>query len=209
MGRHTGPVCRLCRREGLKLFLKGTRCDTPKCAVERRDGVPGMHQFRRGKASEYAIRLREKQKVKRYYGIFERQFRKYFEMASRRSGNTGDALMSLIERRLDNVVTRLGFALSRAAARQIIAHGHVTVNGRKVDIPSYLVRPGDLLAIKNRDASQKLVATTLAHEGMPPIPDWLDRTSTEPPEARVSRLPSSQDISLPVNPQLIVELLSR
>ena len=110
MGRHIGPVCRLCRREGTKLFLKGTRCDTPKCAVDRRDGVPGMHQFRRGKASEYAIRLREKQKVKRYYGIFERQFRKYYEEASRRPGNTGDALMSLLERRLDNVVTRLGFA---------------------------------------------------------------------------------------------------
>ncbi len=114
MGRYTGPVCRLCRREGLKLFLKGTRCDTPKCAVERRDGLPGMHQFRRGKASEYSIRLREKQKVKRYYGIFERQFRKYFEMARRRGGNTGDTLMSIIERRLDNVVTRLGFAMSRA-----------------------------------------------------------------------------------------------
>src|SRR4051812_20777116 len=131
MGRHTGPVCRLCRREGLKLFLKGTRCDTPKCAVERREGVPGMHQFRRGKASEYSIRLREKQKVKRYYGVFERQFRKYFEMASRRPGNRGDALMSILERRLDNVIPRLGFATSRAQARQIIGHGHVMVNGRK------------------------------------------------------------------------------
>ncbi len=120
MGRHIGPVCRLCRREGTKLFLKGTRCDTPKCAVDRREGVPGMHQFRRGKASEYAIRLREKQKVKRYYGIFERQFRKYYEEASRRPGNTGDALMSLLERRLDNVVTRLGFATSRPQARQMI-----------------------------------------------------------------------------------------
>ena len=113
MGRHTGPVCRLCRREGLKLFLKGTRCDTPKCAVERREGVPGMHQYRRGKASEYSIRLREKQKVKRYYGIFERQFRKYYQEAARRPGNTGDALMSLLERRLDNVITRLGFATRR------------------------------------------------------------------------------------------------
>src|SRR4029079_14986881 len=137
MGRHIGPVCRLCRREGLKLFLKGTRCDTPKCAVDRREGVPGMHQYRRGKASEYAIRLREKQKVKRYYGIFERQFRKYFHEASRRPGTTGDALMTLIERRLDNVITRLGFATSRAQARQLIGHGHITVNGRKVDIPSY------------------------------------------------------------------------
>ena len=209
MGRHTGPVCRLCRRENLKLFLKGSRCETPKCAVERREGVPGMHQFRRGKASEYAIRLREKQKVKRYYGIFERQFRKYFAMASRRSGNTGDALMSLIERRLDNVVTRLGFALSRAAGRQIIAHGHITVNGRKVDIPSYLVRPGDVVAVKDREGSKRLAAATLSQEHMPPVPDWLDRTSTDPAEGRVNRLPAAQDVSLPVNPQLIVELLSR
>src|SRR5918996_1236721 len=124
MGRHIGPVCRLCRREGTKLFLKGTRCDTPKCAVDRREGVPGMHQFRRGKASEYSIRLREKQKVKRYYGIFERQFRKYFELASRRPGNTGDALMALLERRLDNVVTRLGVATSRPQARQMVTQGH-------------------------------------------------------------------------------------
>jgi small subunit ribosomal protein S4 len=209
MGRYTGPVCRLCRREGLKLFLKGTRCDTPKCAIERREGVPGMHQFRRSKASEYAIRLREKQKVKRYYGIFERQFRKYFDMASRKPGNTGDALMSLIERRLDNVVTRLGFAMSRAAARQLIGHGHVTVNGRKVDISSFLVRPGDLIAVKDREHSKKLVASSLEMESLPTPPDWLDRTNADPPEARVSRLPSAQDISLPVNPQLIVELLSR
>src|SRR5262249_35727701 len=137
MGRHTGPVCRLCRREGLKLFLKGTRCDSAKCAVERREGVPGMHQFRKGKASEYSVRLREKQKVKRFYGIFERQFSKYYDIASRRPGNTGDALMSLLERRLDNVITKLGFALSRPQARQIVSHGHVMVNGRKVDIPSY------------------------------------------------------------------------
>ncbi len=209
MGRHTGPVCRLCRREGLKLFLKGSRCDTPKCAVERREGVPGMHQFRRGKASEYAIRLREKQKVKRYYGIFERQFRKYFEMASRRPGNTGDALMSILERRLDNVVTRLGFASSRAQARQIITHGHVTVNGRKLDIPSYLVKPGDTVAIKEREHSKKLASTALEMEGMPAVPDWLDRTNTDPAEGRISRLPGQQDISLPVTPQLIVELLSR
>jgi small subunit ribosomal protein S4 len=209
MGRHTGPVCRLCRREGLKLFLKGTRCDSPKCAVERREGVPGMHQFRRAKASEYAVRLREKQKVKRYYGIFERQFRKYFALAGRKTGNTGDALMSLIERRLDNVVTRLGFAMSRAQARQIIGHGHIVVNGRKVDIPSYLVKPGDTIIVKDREGSKKLVANNLLMEGMPPVPDWLDRTATEPPEGRVARLPGPQDIALPVTPQLIVELLSR
>src|SRR6478672_7126204 len=144
MGRHTGPVCRLCRREGLKLFLKGTRCDTPKCAVDRREGVPGMHQFRRSKASEYSIRLRE-----------------YFELAARRPGNTGDALMSLLERRLDNVVTRLGFATSRPQARQMITHGHITINGRKVDIPSYLVRPGDQIQVKDREHSRKLAAGAL------------------------------------------------
>ena len=209
MGRYTGPVCRLCRREGMKLFLKGTRCDTPKCAIERREGVPGMHPFRKGKASEYGIRLREKQKVKRYYGIFERQFRKYFEMAGRKSGNTGDALMSLIERRLDNVVTRLGFTVSRSAARQLIGHGHVMVNDRKVDISSFLVRPGDSIAVKDREHSKKLAAFALETEGMPPVPDWLDRVTADPPVGRVNRLPSTQDISLPVNPQLIVELLSR
>ena len=209
MGRHIGPVCRLCRREGLKLFLKGTRCDTPKCAIDRREGMPGMHQFRRSKASEYAIRLREKQKVKRYYGVFERQFRKYFELASRRPGNTGDALMSLLERRLDNVVTRLGFATSRPQARQMVTHGHITVNGRKLDIPSYLVRPGDVIKLQPRDRSQKLAAEHLAMEGQPPVPEWIERVSTEPAEGRVARLPGNQDISLPVTPQLIVELLSR
>ncbi len=192
----------------MKLFLKGTRCDTPKCAVDRRDGVPGMHQYRRGKASEYAIRLREKQKVKRYYGIFEKQFRKYYDIASRKSGNTGDSLMSLLERRLDNVVTRLGFALSRPQARQFVRHGHVLVNGRKLDIPSYLVRPGDVISVKNREHSRKLAASNLAEHSVQ-IPDWLDRVATDPPEGRVSRLPAVQDVALPVTPQLIVELLSR
>jgi small subunit ribosomal protein S4 len=176
--------------------------------VDRREGVPGMHQYRRGKASEYAIRLREKQKVKRYYGIFERQFRKYYAEANRRTGNTGDALMSLLERRLDNVVTRLGFASSRPQARQVIRHGHILVNGRKLDIPSYMVRPGDQITVKNRDHSRKLVAANLT-EGPPSVPDWLDRISTDPPEGRVTRMPSTQDVSLPVTPQLIVELLSR
>jgi small subunit ribosomal protein S4 len=208
MGRYTGPVCRLCRREGMKLFLKGSRCDTPKCAVDRRDGVPGMHQYRRGKASEYAIRLREKQKVKRYYGIYERQFRKYYDEANRKAGNTGDALMSLLERRLDNVVTRLGFAHSRPQARQFIRHGHVLVNGRKLDIPSYMVRPGDEIAVKNREHSIRLAVANLS-ANVPPVPDWLDRTSSEPPVGRVSRLPAVQDVALPVTPQLIVELLSR
>lgn len=194
----------------MKLFLKGTRCDTPKCAIDRRgdNSPPGMHQYRRGKASEYAIRLREKQKVKRFYGIFEKQFRKYYDIASRRAGNTGDTLMSLLERRLDNVVTRLGFALSRPQARQFVRHGHVLVNGRKVDIPSYLVRPGDVISVKNREHSKNLAAGNLADHSVQ-VPDWLDRAASDPPEGRVSRLPSVQDVGLPVTPQLIVELLSR
>jgi small subunit ribosomal protein S4 len=209
MGRYTGPVCRLCRREGLQLFLKGARCHTNKCAVVRRDGVPGMHQFRRGKASEYAIRLREKQKVKRYYGIFERQFRKYYAEATRKTGNTGDLLMSLLERRLDNVVTRLHFAVSRPQARQFIRHGHVLVNGKKVDIPSYLVKPGDQVSVKNREHSRNLALESSQADFLAPVPEWLDRISNDPPEGRVSRLPSVQDVGLPVTPQLIVELLSR
>lgn len=192
----------------MKLYLKGARCDTKNCAVTKRESVPGMHKFRRGKPSEYAVRLREKQKVKRYYGIFERQFRKYFEMATRRPGNTGDALMSILERRLDNVVTRLGFAVSRPQARQMIRHGHIQVNGRKLDIPSYLVKPGEIIKVKDREHSLKLAATNLEHQG-PQIPEWLDRISTEPPEGRVSRMPGLEDIGLPVTPQLIVELLSR
>jgi small subunit ribosomal protein S4 len=168
-----------------------------------------MHQFRRGKASEYAVRLREKQKVKRFYGVYERQFRKYYAEASRRPGNTGNALMSLLERRLDNVVTRLGFAMSRPQARQMITHGHITVNGRKLDIPSYLVRPGDEIKVKNREHSIKMAADHMSAGAGPPVPEWLDRMSAEPPEGRVSRLPTAEDVGLPVRAQLIVELLSR
>src|SRR5438552_1920594 len=139
MGRHIDPVCKLCRREGIKLYLKGSRCETPKCAIERRPGAPGMHT-RRGKLSEYGIRLREKQKLKRFYGVFERQFRRYFALASRSKENTGEVLLSILERRLDNIIHRLGFATSRAAARQLVMHGHITVNGQKTTIPSMLVK---------------------------------------------------------------------
>src|ERR1700728_2303049 len=140
MGRTIDPVCKLCRREGVKLFLKASRCDTPKCAIERRNVAPGMHGYRRGKLSEYGIRLREKQKLKRFYGLFERQFRRFFSLASRSPENTGEVLLSLMERRLDNVIHRLGFAPSRAAARQIVGHGHVLLNGKKADIPSLLLK---------------------------------------------------------------------
>src|SRR6516162_5672541 len=157
MARHIDSVCKLCRREGMKLYLKGSRCEGPKCPVDKRHTAPGMHGFRRGKSSEYGIRLREKQKLKRFYGLFERQFRRYFELASRSPENTGEVLLSILERRLDNVVHRLGFAPNRAAARQLVSHGHITVNGQFCDIPSKLLRPGDTVAVKNHARSQKLV----------------------------------------------------
>lgn len=208
MARHTGPVCRLCRREGMKLFLKGTRCDTPKCGIERRDTVPGMHQFRRGKPTDYGVHLREKQKVKHYYGILERQFRRYFAEAQRSKGNTGATLMSLLERRLDNVVHRLGFGQSRPQARQLVAHGHITVNGRRVNIPSYLLKPGDVVRVKNRAKSLQAVQANLS-ENQRPVPDFLTYAAGPIPEGRVSRLPEEFDVSIPVRTQLIIELCSK
>src|SRR5919201_1300595 len=178
MGRHIDPVCRLCRREGIKLYLKGTRCESPKCAIDRRNVAPGMHGYRRGKLSEYGIRLREKQKLKRFYGILERQFLRYFELASRSPENTGEVLLQIMERRLDNVVHRLGFAPSRAAARQIVSHGHVTVNGKACNIPSMLLRAGDVVTIKNRPRATQLVRLFLS-ENPPPVPDFLERTGVE------------------------------
>ncbi|MBX3411806.1 MAG: 30S ribosomal protein S4 [Pirellulales bacterium] len=208
MARQTGAVCRLCRREGIKLFLKGTRCDTPKCAVERRDSPPGQQQSRRGKQTDYGTHLREKQKVKHYYGVLERQFRLYFAEASRSKGNTGESLMSLLERRLDNVVHRLGFGQSRAQARQLVSHGHITVNGRRVDIPSYLVRPGDVVRVKNRTKSLNLVHANLA-ESQRQVPDFLSRVDGDLPEGRVNRLPENDDVSIAVQTQLIIELCSQ
>src|SRR5438067_8444846 len=181
MGRHIDPVCRLCRREGIKLFLKGARCDSPKCAIERRNVAPGMHGARRGKLSEYGIRLREKQRLKRFYGLFERQFRRYFALASRSKENTGEALLVLMERRLDNVVHRLGFAPNRASARQLVTHGHVQVNGKACDIASLLLKAGDTVTIKSRPRTLTLVKLYMQENTMP-IPDFLERTGTEPPE---------------------------
>ena len=198
----------MCRREGMKLFLKGTRCDTPKCAVERRESAPGMHSFRRGKLTEYGVHLREKQKVKHYYGVLERQFRKYFAAAERGKSNTGESLMVLLERRLDNVVARLGFGHSRAQARQVIRHGHITVNGRRCDIPSYLVRPGDVIRVKNRNKSLQLVQARLA-ETVREVPDYLSRVDGQIPEGHVLRMPEAADVSIPVQTQLIVELCSK
>src|SRR3954465_3597460 len=155
MARTIDPVCKLCRREGMKLYLKGRRCDSPKCPIERRQGVlPGMHGYRRPKLSEYGVRLREKQRLKRFYGLFERQFRRYFELASRSPENTGEVLLTLMERRLDNVVHRLGWAPNRASARQLVSHGHVLLNGRKCDVPSLLLQAGDTVAVKNQPRAQ-------------------------------------------------------
>ena len=211
MARTTDPVCKLCRREGIKLFLKGTRCDSPKCAIDRRNVAPGMHGYRRGKSSEYGVRLREKQKLKRFYGLFERQFRRYFEIASRSPENTGEQLLTTMERRLDNVVHRLGFAPNRASARQLVSHGHVTVNGKACDIPSLLLRAGDTIAVKNRPRSLQLVRLNL-QENPPPVPDFLERVSAEPPEGRVSRLPVRSDVDPrigDIREQLIIEFCSR
>jgi small subunit ribosomal protein S4 len=211
MGRTTDPVCKLCRREGIKLFLKGSRCDSPKCAIDRRNVAPGMHGYRRGKPSEYGIRLREKQKLKRFYGLFERQFRRYFEIASRAPENTGEQLLTIMERRLDNVVHRLGFAPNRASARQLVAHGHVNVNGKACDIPSMLLRPGDTIAVKSRPRSLQLVRLNL-QENPPPPPDYLERVSVDPPEGRVSRLPTRSDVDPrigDIREQLIIEFCSR
>ena len=208
MARYTGAVCRMCRREGAKLFLKGTRCDTDRCAYERRQNPPGMHTFRRGKQTEYGTHLREKQKIKHFYGVLERQFRRYYDMAERTKGDTGKVLMSLLERRLDNVVHRLGFGLSRALARQIICHGHITINGRRVDIPSYLVRPGDVIGVKDRPKSRQVVATCREEFGRD-VPDFLTLVEGPLPEGHVVRLPELEDVSIPVQPQLIVELCSK
>ncbi|MEN0109621.1 MAG: 30S ribosomal protein S4 [Planctomycetota bacterium] len=208
MARYTGPVCRLCRRDGAKLFLKGTRCDTAKCAFERREGPPGQQPPRRGKMTDYGVQLREKQKVKHFYGVLERQFRLYFQSAERAKGNTGDVLMSLLERRLDNVVHRLGFGLSRGQARQLIHHGHFTINGRKCTVASAQVRAGDVIRVKNRAASLDLVRGAQAENGKD-LPDYLAVTESKVPEGIVGRLPGPEDIAIPVDTQLIVELCSR
>lgn len=192
----------------MKLFLKGTRCDTPKCGIERRESPPGQQNYRRTKQTDYGLHLREKQKVKHYYGVLERQFRRYFAKAETAKGNTGDVLMSLLERRLDNVVHRLGFGLSRAQARQLINHGHVTVNGRRVDVASFQVRAGDVVRVKNRAKSLDLARRILG-EGASDVPDFLSVSESDIPEGVVGRLPAAEDVSIPVQTQLIVELCSR
>jgi len=208
MARYTGAVCRLCRREGVKLFLKGARCDTAKCAISRREYPPGMHSWRRGKFSEFGTQLREKQKLKRAYGLLEKQFRLYFAEAERKKGNTGENLMVLLERRLDNVVYILGFASSRAQGRQLISHGHIAVNGRRVDIPSYQVKVGDTIEPYGSETSKKLIKAHAEENAEHPIPGWLER-SIDPPKGSVVALPTFDDVTLPVQVQLVVEFCSK
>ena len=209
MARYTGAVCRLCRREGQKLFLKGDRCYTEKCALERRAYAPGQHgNARNKKLSEYGLQLREKQKAKRYYGVQESQFEGYFEMASKRTGMTGENLLSILECRMDNVVYRLGFAMSRAEARQLVRHGHFTVNGAKVNIPSYLIKVGDVIELKEGSRSLDKFKGSLEANASRPIPKWLDFDQNNK-VAKVVAAPAREDVDLPIQEHLIVELYSK
>jgi len=208
VARYTGAVCRQCRREGLKLFLKGERCYTDKCAIERRNYPPGQHGQARPKFSEYSIQLREKQKLRRIYGVLEGQFRRYFHMADRARGVTGETLLQLLERRLDNMVYRMGFSTSRAEGRQLVRHGHFTVNGRKVDVPSYLVKPGDVVAVREKSRQVARIQEALELATRRGIPDWLEVTADQF-AGRVKGLPSRSDLTMPINEKLVVELYSK
>lgn len=209
MARYTGAVCRQCRREGQKLFLKGDRCYTDKCAMERRPFAPGQHgNARNKKMSEYGLQLREKQKARRYYGVLESQFHKYYEMAAGRKGVTGENLLSILESRLDNTIYRLGFAMSRPEARQLVRHGHFIVDGHRVDIPSYLVKAGEVITLKETSRGLDKIKASLEANGSRQAPKWLDfdRTSLV---AKVVAAPAREDIDLPIEEHLIVELYSK
>jgi len=209
MGKYIGSSCRLCRREGEKLFLKGSRCHTHRCAIERRAYPPGQHgQGRRVKSSNYGLQLREKQKVKRIYGLYEKQFRNYFAKAARKKGVTGSILLQFLERRLDNVIFQLGFATSRREARQFVGHGFVHVNDRKVNIPSFLVKENDEIIMKFKKTGEKTVKDNLETNKDRNAPEWLEADQSHY-KARIKRLPQREDIGFPVNEQLIVELYSR
>jgi small subunit ribosomal protein S4 len=208
MARYTGPVCKLCRREGMKLFLKGVRCESPKCAIERRPFPAGEHGRGRVKESEYLVQLREKQKARRIYGILEQQFRRYYEEASRAKGITGVRLLQFLELRLDNVVYRGGLAMSRSQARQFVRHGHFMVNGRKVDIPSYRVREGDVVEVRQRSKSVGRIVEAAAYSSGRSIPSWL-RLEAGELRITVEREPTRDQIDVPVQEQMIVELYSK
>ncbi|MCD6555067.1 MAG: 30S ribosomal protein S4 [Chloroflexi bacterium] len=212
MARYLGPVCKLCRREGEKLFLKGERCLSAKCALERRAYPPGMHgresQFRRGRASEYSLQLREKQKVRRIYGVLERQFRRYYKEALRRKGLTGENLLIILESRLDNVVYRLGFASSRAQARQLVQHGHFYLNGRRATIPSMLLKPGDEISVRPQSRQLKYFKDLAKVLDEKDVPNWLSLDTTNL-LGRVLNLPTREEIAPSINEHLIVEYYSR
>ncbi len=206
MSRYTGPVCKICRREGSKLFARGEKCYTEKCEVEKRNYPPGVHVETRGKMTEYGIRLREKQKVKRMYGLTENQFKRFFVMAEKTKGVTGTNLLVLLERRLDNMVYRIGFAVSRSEARQMVSHTHVTVNGRTVNIPSYLVKEGDEIAIRHKGlVSVQNALESVVRRG---VPSWLE-VDKDAMTGKIRLLPVREDITVPIKEQLIVEYYSR
>ena len=208
MARYTEAVCKLCRREGQKLFLKGERCYTDKCAINRRAYAPGQHGQGRKKTSEYGLQLRAKQMTRRFYGVLENQFHHYYEMATTMQGKAGDNLLILLESRLDNVVYRCGWASSRAEARQLVVHGHFTVNGKKVDIPSYLVKPGETIAIKDSSRQSDKFKAVLEATSARPVPKWLD-VDAQNAQAKVVEMPTREEIDLEVDETLIVELYSK
>ena len=208
MARYTDEQCRICRREGQKLFLKGSRCYSDKCSISRRNYAPGQHGQKRAKLSEYGTQLREKQKTKSYYGVGEKQFRGYFEMASNKKGVTGENLLQILESRLDNVVYRLGFGASRAQARQLVNHGQFEVNGKKVDIASYLVKAGDVISIREVRKDNPVVKENMEANSVRPLPEWLE-VDREKMSGKVIRLANREDIDLPVEEHLIVELYSK
>ncbi len=208
MARYTDEQCRICRREGQKLFLKGSRCYTDKCSISRRNYAPGQHGQKRAKLSEYGTQLREKQKTKSYYGVGEKQFRGYFEMASNKKGVTGENLLQILESRLDNVVYRLGFGASRAQARQLVNHGQFEVNGQKVDIPSYLVKAGDVITVRENKKDNETIKVNVEANSARPIPAWLE-LNNETLSGKVVRLASREDVDIPIEEHLIVELYSK
>ena len=209
MARHIDPKCRLCRREGVKLYLKGYRCETAKCSIAKRRGVPGGRMSKRvRKLSSYGIHFREKQKLKRFYGVFERQFRNYYYKAERKEGNTGENLLILLERRLDNVLYYFGYGHSRSHARQVINHGHITVNGRKVDIPSFLVKQGDVIKPVNKEDDINMIKMNVESNKDRKQPSWLDR-GDDGLDARVLQLPNRDEVSIDIQEQLVIELCSK
>jgi len=208
VARYRAAVCRLCRREGLKLFLKGERCYTDKCSIERRNYPPGEHGQARPKFSEYAVQLREKQKLRRMYGLLEGQFRRYFEMADRAKGVTGETLLQLLERRLDNITYRLGFATSRAEARQLVRHGHSVVNGRKTDVPSFLVRAGDTVGLRERSRQIGRIKESMDLAQRRGVAEWLEM-NPETFTGTIKMLPTRADLTMPINEKLVVELYSK